>query len=289
MPNIFRGFGVRPPTQISESKATGIIGEVVMPFLQAFIPGLWCTLALFITAVALWAGDPAIRWFITFICAVAFIVYLILFDARDWKTLAQVVAGILAIGIASYSFGHGINWLIEWQQPNRTTVLVLWCVTAGMWLGFLFMLMCFALELFLRSPAMEEHGFRELFTWLFQTFLTRPRAARPLPQEAHRVEVVTRDTNGSIERIDNIELPVSKEIMRQVAALVLDGSNFSEPVMVRNGGPLKAPQFTALREFLLQRGFVQWKDQENNLLGVQWTPGGMALVRSYLPPPPETE
>jgi len=289
-----RFLGREQSTRITEAKTGGVRGEVGIPILQAVAVSAWLPVALAVTGVAVWAAGPVAHWIVLVVVASATILYHIIYEQETWQRLAQVTLNACLLATVAYSVAKLGAWVFaDARIPARGWVVALWCIAPGTWIGFVLLFIAFAWELFLRSPAMEEHGFREFSTWLFQVFLpawtSRPRTQSLPKPVVTRVSFASHAGNGNVA-VSEYELPVAPDVMTKIARAALAGVSFSEPGMCANGEALLSrPKFETLREAMLERGLVRWRDPTNARTGTEWTPGGWAFLREQAHPTPAGE
>lgn len=111
-----------------------------------------------------------------------------------------------------------------------------------------------------------------------------PPASPALPASI-RVELA--QNNG--HQVDFIDLPVSPEKLPSLARGLLAGRSFNQTAWTGSGGIFSRSEFDALRDTMIQRGLMSWRNPEAKAQGCELTAAGRAVMRrladSPTPPP----
>jgi len=90
-----------------------------------------------------------------------------------------------------------------------------------------------------------------------------------------RVEV-SRDEGRAVDFID---LPVKPEKLPQLARGLLAGRSFNQTAWTGSAGIFSRSEFDALRDTMIQRGLLAWRNPESKAQGCDLTAAGRAVMR----------
>lgn len=165
-------------------------------------------------------------------------------------------AGIsgLFLGLAALALGLVFPWKHPWAIAGVTFALV----GAGAWLGLL---------AWWRSVVERIHK------------IERPVPSAEPYQFTTRLTVVTGVNNSEGVYLD---IPVDRERLFEVAAKLAAGCEFSHASLAGRYRPLSRSEYEALRDALLARGLVRWKDARSHNLGLELSRAGAAAMRQLV-------
>jgi hypothetical protein len=179
-------------------------------------------------------------------------------------TLQALVSGALvgATGGLAAGMVHWDNALWVWGLTTFGTASVLWLAMLDRW-----------------QKIQWEREF-----W-------RPEAPQAqVVQQTNNVERISVDVRQDNRTTTILHLNVSAERLAEVAKLVLNGRPFVERSFCGSNGLLSQTQFREMRDELIQRGLLTWRNPESPQQGTIFEPSGYALMRrlagvSGTPPP----
>ena len=96
------------------------------------------------------------------------------------------------------------------------------------------------------------------------------------PPETVRVEVIENDGR----QMSFLDLPVSKPKLVALARHIMQGGKFSISALAGQGKSFSRPELEALRDELLKRGMLRWRNPAAPNQGVDFTRGGHAMLRT---------
>lgn len=294
------GWGVRqPPSQIREIKKSSFVMEYLLPLAMASTLALVTTL-LFVSTV--WALK-ALQVHVAFVCAGAWclvgVLWPVLVSARydsddgEWRLTLPTLAVCGFMGVFSAGLCVCIARLAT-LEPRHLAPLsaVVFLVSELLWLT-----VSFGLESFLRSPAMEEHGFREGFGFVFQRFLPwvlgmfgnddERQEHRPLPpilraaRQAVRPEPEAEDNDEG----DNGNGLLELFLTHSARLKTLSRDTMCNPADRMEGGERLTPKdWKRCIDHLRSAGYVEGNDAGNH-----WAPDQSAAtaLAALSPTPPE--
>jgi hypothetical protein len=122
--------------------------------------------------------------------------------------------------------------------------------------------------------------------WQTENFLHRDidgdgYQGQPAPPQTVRVEMLRDAVDGPYPQTQIAELPTSKEKMTDLARGVLGGTPFSEPQWSGAGALFSRNEFRQVRDVFLSRGWVRWKDDRYPQQGLELSPAGKAVMRTF--------
>lgn len=99
-----------------------------------------------------------------------------------------------------------------------------------------------------------------------------------ISKENVKLEVWVHEQDGHnwARFLDGVQVP-PLQVVKALALFDQDMRNFSEDGMK---GILSRREFRRLRDWLLQSGFIEWKNQQARAQGTQFTTRGYALLRT---------
>lgn len=275
------GWGIRqPPSQVTERRKGGFVQEFVIPFCMATTLATVSLVLLFGIGYA-----STVRPEIAYLTAIVFCVMHLLWIPAvtlRWEIQVKYLWAGLILTIFAAGLSFAIARVLEAFCGNLPVLA--WVIGAGVWLFWL--TVAFGIELVLRSPAMEEHGFRELFAFVFQVFLPalmtkepEPGQAKPLPPPLVRIEWIKDDGNtGSIWQEDG---PLPMPRMEALAKHILyRGGDFSEPGCK---GVLTQAEYQTARDWMIERRLAHWKNPDNHREGAVIQIGGRKFLEHFIP------
>ena len=106
-------------------------------------------------------------------------------------------------------------------------------------------------------------------------YIGEPEPANP------RIIIMDQTDHGRTSGIILDDLPGGEDKFMRLAANVARGAPFAERFHTGRNGPYTTSQFRDLRDYLLMRGLLDWKSEQDNRAGVVINPAGRALVREY--------
>lgn len=112
-----------------------------------------------------------------------------------------------------------------------------------------------------------------------QYYPTTYQAAQVDERRSVRVEL-HRPLDGG-HQTQLADLPASYDQLKELAVGVLRGAPLSEVTWSGPGRPFTRAEFGALRAEFLRRGWCDWRRADSPGQGVQLTPQGKAVVRSF--------
>lgn len=80
-------------------------------------------------------------------------------------------------------------------------------------------------------------------------------------------------------RIQIFNLNIDPQRIYKAAALIADGASFTERDLTGSGRPLSQSEFRQLRNELIRRGFLYWRNPAEPRQGVEFTAAGRHLFR----------
>jgi len=104
-----------------------------------------------------------------------------------------------------------------------------------------------------------------------------PRQPVPATPETVRVELIENDGR----QMTFADLPVSKPKLIALSRYILNGGTFSINGLSGQGKSFSRPELEALRDELIKRGFMRWRNPKAPNQGVDFTRGGHALLRTF--------
>jgi len=189
------GWGIRqPPSQVTERQ-----GGFTHDFLQPLLMAILLAAATVFVWVAFLNVVRQARAHTFWICALAFsagnIGWSVLLRAR-WELHPRYFISGLAMGLFASVFSVAL-WKVAGFDRKTNSALAMFVGACALvfWLTI-----SFGLESVLRSPAMEEHGFRELFGFVFGLLLPERMKREPEPAPAvvnKRLPPIARSANGT--------------------------------------------------------------------------------------------
>lgn len=179
-------------------------------------------------------------------------------------TLQALVSGALVGATSGLAAGmvHWDNALWVWGLGTFGTASILWLAMLDRW-----------------QKVQWEREF-----W-------RPEAPQAqVVQQTNNVERISVDVRQDNRTTTILHLNVSAERLADVAKLVLTGRPFVERELCGQNRPLSQAQFREMRDELIQRGLLVWRNPDAPQQGTIFQPAGMALMRrlagvSTTPPP----
>lgn len=114
-------------------------------------------------------------------------------------------------------------------------------------------------------------------------FIGEPAPPLPAP-ESIRVELLQ---DGG-HRGDFIDLPYPEKLPALAAGL-LAGRSFNQTAWTGHGALFSRSQFDQVRETMIERGLLAWKNPEAKAQGVELTAAGRAVMRRIAHPTPQSE
>jgi len=129
-------------------------------------------------------------------------------------------------------------------------------------------------------------AYRGRWAWVFERLTGADLNAdgyigKPEPQQAPalpasiRVEV-SRDEGRAVFYID---LPAKPEKLTQLARGLLAGRSFNQTAWTGSAGVFSRSEFDALRDTMIQRGLLAWRNPESKSQGCDLTAAGRAVIR----------
>jgi hypothetical protein len=110
---------------------------------------------------------------------------------------------------------------------------------------------------------------------------TQPTAP-VLPLPPIRVELAS--NNG--HSVDFIDLPVKPEKLSALARGLLAGRSFNQTAWTGSAGIFSRSEFDALRDTMIERGLLAWRNPESKAQGCDLTAAGRAVMRRLADLPP---
>jgi hypothetical protein len=219
----------------------------------------------------------------------------------DGLTLAQMAAGVLVVALSG-----AVTW-VTWQIatflfpliPIYDMGLPEWVLSLIPWVRGLVALWAMAGMIFCAVRA----GFLMLaFGWhalVQSSFIARALGqileavgiywgtqdvvVEAEPPKVTRLEITTRDEQGRVKAMHTIDAPLPSDKMRLLAHHIITDGPYSEPALgSRGAGILSRTQYEQMRDWLMGRGCLVWKNPANHNDGLEVTRGGMSLFRAYL-------
>jgi hypothetical protein len=115
-----------------------------------------------------------------------------------------------------------------------------------------------------------------------------PREVPPKKSyELQSIRVELRESNDGYAQVQWVQLPegISMEQLRFVAdKVVLHNAAFGHSLCNRYGS-ISRPQFEALRDLFIERGWARWNNPKAHARGVIITPAGKAILKRFTTPP----
>jgi len=99
----------------------------------------------------------------------------------------------------------------------------------------------------------------------------------PVPADDWKITLENERGNQQIHLIFPTEELRHKA--RLIAVLMANGTPFSEGALTGANRPLSRSEFNTMRDLLMLRGLMKWKDAEIHTLGVELTPPGRSTFR----------
>lgn len=191
---------------------------------------------------------------------------LLLPGARDVLALALLafVSGVfaaLALGLLAHALEHKAPLeiaLIAWSVTQALT----WIILLFRWSKLLYVIER-SLGLDINRDGYTGEPYQE------------PERYTPEPV---RIELVEQTTGGG-RQTSLIDLPVSQEQLIALADGLLSGSSFSESSWCGSGAPFSKSEFIRLRDEMLKRNLLTWRNPRAPAVGLMLTPGGKACMR----------
>ncbi|MCW4004959.1 MAG: hypothetical protein NWE95_13730 [Candidatus Bathyarchaeota archaeon] len=167
--------------------------------------------------------------------------------------LQAIITGILAGGAIG-----SLAWLVDYTNPWRVWLFGTFSAQALSWTAAIFRWMAIIHTLESWSPNNDQASSVTNTTTNVETL----RLA------------VTQDN-----RIQIFNLNIDPQRIYQAAALVTDGASFTERDLTGSGRPLSQSEFRQLRDELIRRGFLHWRNPAEPRQGTELTAAGRHLFR----------
>ena len=107
----------------------------------------------------------------------------------------------------------------------------------------------------------------------------QPEAAQLIAQPPEPIRIEIHSQEG--RRVQFADLPVRPDQLKALGDGIANGKTFSEGSWVGGvNGVFTRSEFVALRDVLLQRGFIAWRSYSKPSAGVEITRGGLSLFRN---------
>lgn len=125
--------------------------------------------------------------------------------------------------------------------------------------------------------------------WSYGYGQAEDRLQRAYAEEVKRMHKLRETTRFEVHVVDDagaqwgafIECVPGRKVYDALKRVAGGGRGFSQRDMT---GILTRSEFDALRDELISRGFLAWRNQDAKQQGVDWTRPGLALLRAVLSP-----
>lgn len=152
-------------------------------------------------------------------------------------------------------------------------------------IGLVFGLMSGLLMWLMSIAAWHSAAYRQPQVYVSQPEIVEAEEYDALP-EPERIRVRIIEADGRSETWSS--LPCSEPQMRALCSGLASGVPFAHSHWVGAGKPFSRAEFEAVRDEMLQRNLIRWINPDARAKGVELSPGGRALVRTFAasPTPP---
>lgn len=272
-------YGRRTDVESRERRDAGIVNDVVVPVLLALaitvgVGLLWVSFLLMLRAIA-----DHVYWLVVVVgSGVMWLAPLLTrWRYRDEVTVVTVFAG----GLLTVAFGWLATALwrltrdLSWRELLTTVpvvslpVGVAWLFIATFW------------ESFFRSPFLEKAigniiGGEEGPWWKVWAEAAEAEVAEP---ETVTIRWSDVDENGNVTHWQRLDFPVDQDKAKWLAGHILGGGNLSIPQCSGSGKPLSKGDVQDIQDWMILRGFGNWKDPQEHSRGFEVGKKGEALMK----------